>query len=175
MLKRGKSPKYGDSKVQIIKSGQARGYKQFDFSEKHFVSNDFIVDERKLEKGDILINSSGVGTAGRVTLFDLEGYFVVDSHISILRLNKEKALPEYVLYSLAEIGFKEIEAMATGQSGQIELSLPTIQNIRFSLPILTEQQKIVTEIKKIEAQIEKLEKELSEVPQKKASILKKYL
>jgi len=171
MLKRGKSPKYGVSSVQIIKSGQARGYKEFDFTDKHFVSEDFLVDERKLEKGDILINSSGIGTAGRVTLFDLNGDFVVDSHISILRLDREKALPDYILYSLAKIGFKTIESMATGQSGQTELSLPIIQNIKISLPPLIEQRKIVKKIKIIENQILDLEKKLKEIPKEKENIL----
>ncbi len=121
LLRRGKSPQYGNSKVQIIKSGQARGYKEFDFSDKHFVSEGFVLDERKLEKGDILINSTGVGTAGRVTMFDLDGDYVVDSHITILRLNRTKALPDYILNYFCDFGFKNIEAMALGQSGQIEL------------------------------------------------------
>ncbi|PIQ76711.1 restriction endonuclease subunit S [Candidatus Peregrinibacteria bacterium CG11_big_fil_rev_8_21_14_0_20_49_14] len=175
MLKRGKSPIYGNSEVQIIKSGQARGFKKFDFSEKHYVSDDFVLDERKLQKGDILINSSGVGTAGRVTLFDLDGDFVVDSHISILRLDKQKALPDFVLYALADIGFKAIEAMAKGQSGQIELSLTTIQNIKIPLPPVHEQEKIVAKMQKVETQITKHEEKLSEIPQRKEDVLKKYL
>jgi len=175
MLKRGKSAKYGNSNIQIIKSGQARGYKKFDFSEKHYVSDKFILDERQLQKGDILINSSGVGTAGRVTLFNLEGVFVVDSHITILRANKEIALPNFILYSLANIGFKTIEKMATGQSGQIELSLSIIKNIRLNVPPLSEQKKIVAQIEKIEQKIIELEKQISAIPQKKEEILKKYL
>lgn len=175
LLKRGKSTKYGDSKIQIIKSGQARGLKEFDFSQKHFVVKDFILDERKLEKGDILINSSGVGTAGRVTLFNLDGVFVVDSHVTILRPNQEIVLPDYILQSLVKIGFKNIEAMAMGQSGQIELTIPTIQNIRIPLPQISEQQKIVSEIEKIEAKIKVLEIEIAEVPKQKKAVLKKYL
>lgn len=175
MLKRGKSAKYGDSEIQIIKSGQARGLKEFDFSQKHFVVKDFILDERKLEKGDILINSSGVGTAGRVTLFNLDGIFVVDSHVTILRPNKDIVLPDFVLQSLAKIGFKNIEAMAMGQSGQIELTIPTIQNIKIPLPSLSEQQKIVSEIEQIEAKIKVLETEIAAIPKQKEAILKKYL
>ena len=175
MLSRGKSPKYGNSSVQIIKSGQARGYKEFDFSEKYYVSDSFITDERKLEKGDILINSSGVGTAGRVTLFNLDGDFVVDSHVSILRLDKTKANPDYVLYSLANIGFKTIEAMATGQSGQIELSQATIKNIKIPLPSISEQNKIVKQIEKLETEINKLENQTNEIPKLKKEVLKKYL
>ena len=110
MIKRGKSAKYGNGNIQIIKSGQARGYKKFDFTDKYFVDDKFILDERQLQKGDILINSSGVGTAGRVTLFSLDGIFVVDSHVSILRADINIALPDFILYSLANIGFKTIEA-----------------------------------------------------------------
>ncbi len=175
LLKRGKSPQYGNSKVQIIKSGQARGFREFDFSEKYFVNEDFILDERKLEKGDILINSTGVGTAGRVTIFNLEGDYVVDSHITILRLNQSKALPNYILNCLCDIGFKNIEAMALGQSGQIELSLDTIKNIKISLPSIPEQQKIIKEIEKIENNILKLSKELEEIENQKTEVLKRYL
>lgn len=175
LLKRGKSTKYGNSRIQIIKSGQARGFKEFDFTQKHYVAEGFILDERKLEKGDILINSSGVGTAGRVTLFNLEGTFVADSHVTILRPNEEKALPDFILHSLAKIGFKTIEAMAMGQSGQIELTIKTIQNIRIPLPPLPEQIKIVSKIENIETKITDLEKEISALPEQKENILKKYL
>lgn len=148
-LQRGKSAKYGNSKIQIIKSGQARGYKDFDFTEKFFVDDAFELDERQLQKGDILINSSGVGTAGRVTLFNLDGKYVVDSHITILRPDIEKVLPEYVLQCLAAIGFKNIETLALGQSGQIELPIVTIQNIKIPLPPKVVQRKIVSGIEKL--------------------------
>lgn len=52
LLKRGKSPIYGDSSIQVIKSGQARGYRDFDFSMKYYLAQDAELDERKLQKGD---------------------------------------------------------------------------------------------------------------------------
>lgn len=175
MVQRGKSAKYGTSSIQIIKSGQARGYNNFDFSKRYYVSDSFISDERNLQKGDILINSTGVGTAGRVTLFDLDGDFVVDSHITIVRLNQEKVLPKYVLYALANIGFKNIEAMATGQSGQIELTLPTVNSIRIPLPDINTQKDIVSEIEKIEREMNRLEREISEMEDQKNKILENHL
>ncbi len=175
LLKRWKSPKYWNSNTQIIKSGQARWNKSFDFSERYFVSDDYILDERKLKKWDILINSTGVWTAGRVTLFDLEGDFVVDSHITILRLNKQKALSNYIINYFVDLGFKTIEAMALGQSGQIELSLETIKNIKIPLPSLETQKEIVSQIEEIEKKIEVLESDLKAIPEKKKEVLKKYL
>lgn len=150
LLKRGKSAKYGKSKIQIIKSGQARGWFDFDFSERHYVDESFVVDERKLVGGDLLINSTGVGTAGRVTYFGEDGDFVVDSHITIFRPNQELILPKYALCALGLIGFDNIENMALGQSGQIELSLDIIGNIKIPVPPIDVQKQIVEEISKVE-------------------------
>ncbi len=150
LIKRGKSAKYGKSDIQIIKSGQARGFYTFDFKDRHYVAEGFTLDERKLQHGDLLLNSSGVGTAGRVTAFYLDGDFVADSHISIIRLKKDIALPKYVLNIFGMIGFKTLETLALGQSGQIEMTLDTIENIKIPLPPLDIQQKIVNEIEVLE-------------------------
>ncbi|MDR2046337.1 MAG: N-6 DNA methylase [Clostridiales bacterium] len=175
LVKRGKSAKYGNAPIQIIKSGQARGYCDFDFTQRHFVSDDFIADERNLRKGDLLINSTGVGTAGRVTLFDLDGDFVVDSHITIVRLDTVKALPKYAMYALANIGFKTIESMANGQSGQIELPLETINNIAIPLPPISRQQEIVEEIERVETEIKAIQVKLTELKTAKEEVLQRYL
>lgn len=174
LLKRGKSPKYGNSAVQVIKSGQARGYRSFEFKERYYLSEEVNLDERKLQKGDLLINSTGVGTAGRVTLFDLDGDFVADSHITIFRTN-EKLLPKFGLYSLANIGFKTIEKMANGSSGQIELNLSTIENIAFVVPDIAEQQTIITQINEWENKIAMLEGKMANAAAEKAAVLAKYL
>jgi restriction endonuclease S subunit len=152
LLKRGKSTKYGNSNIQVIKSGQARGFKEFDFTEKYFAIDTFQSDERNLQKGDLLINSTGVGTAGRVTLFELDGDFVADSHITIFRPN-ETFLSEYALQCFSHIGFKTIEQMAKGLSGQIELTIPTIEEIHIPLPPLEIQSKIVQECNAIDAEV----------------------
>ena len=150
LLKRGKSPIYGDSSIQVIKSGQARGYRDFDFSMKYYLAQDAELDERKLQKGDILINSTGVGTAGRVTLFDLDGDYVVDSHITIFRPN-EQILSSFALLILSSVvGFKTLEKMADGSSGQIELSIETIKRIKIPVPPIPVQQKVVDECAKID-------------------------
>lgn len=175
LAKRGKSAKYGNSNIQIIKSGQARGYQEFDFTEKYYVSENFVSDERNLIKEDLLVNSTGVGTAGRVTLFDLDGNYAVDSHITIIRLNKDELLPKFALYSLAHIGFNTIEQMATGQSGQIELSVDTIKEIKIPLPLLDKQKEIVAEIERYVAEISKAKTELSHIEQAKKDIMHMYL
>lgn len=150
---RGKSTSYGNSSVRIIKSGQVRGGYEFDFSDKYYVTDTFQSDERNLVKGDILINSTGVGTAGRVNIFTLDGDFVVDSHVTIVRVDKTKVLPEYVLFALSSIGYKNLESLAMGQSGQIELSIPIISNIKIPVPPMPIQEQIVKAYEEFEKTI----------------------
>lgn len=152
LLKRGRSPVYGSSNVQLIKSGQARGFYKFDFKKKYYLAPDFPLDERRLQKGDVLINSTGVGTAGRVTAFNLDGEFAADNHITIFRPNDE-VLSGYVLFMLAVgIGFSTLEQMAGGASGQIELSLKTVSNIKIPVPPMEIQRQIVSECEKVDAE-----------------------
>lgn len=152
-VQRGRSAQYGFSRTQIIKSGQIRGYYKFDFSEQYYASDNYVLDQRKLQEGDILINSTGVGTAGRVNYFNLKGDFVVDSHVTIVRLNKDKVLPKFVMYCLGHIGFDVIERMAKGQSGQIELSPETINNIKIPFPSKSIQEGLLSKINSIEKDI----------------------
>ncbi len=147
LIQRGKTPKYGMSDIKVIKSGQARGYYTFDFSTEYYVVPGFTIDHRKLQKGDILINSTGVGTAGRVTLFNLDGDYLVDGHITIVRLDTCKALPDYILRILSDgYGFDKLEAMAKGNGGQIELGLSTIKELKIPLPPIEIQREIVDEL-----------------------------
>ncbi len=132
------------------------------------------MDERKLQKGDLLINSTGVGTAGRVTLFDLDGDFVADSHITIFRPN-QNLNSKYALYCFANIGFKNIEKMAKGSSGQIELTLSTIENLKIPVPPIAEQEKLVNQIEKLEQIIAKNQAKIDDAPNNKKAIMKNYL
>ena len=72
-------------------------------------------------------------------------------------------------------GFKNIEAMAMGQSGQIELTITTIQNIKIPVPPIEEQKEIVSKIEKLEEKINQLEKEINLIPAQKEEVLKRYL
>ncbi|WP_104733280.1 N-6 DNA methylase [Helicobacter felis] len=175
LLKRGKSPKYGNSTTQLIKSGQARGVETFDFSQKYYVDENFTIDERRLQKGDILINSTGVGTAGRTTLFNLEGDFLADNHITIFRPNPTMLLPKFGLYCFVGIGFKNIEKMAQGASGQIEISLSTLEHLKIPLPPLQVQEQIVSVLTQIEQEIARLDQEIATLEGQEQEILKEFL
>ena len=111
--------------------------------------------EKELQTNDILINSTGVGTAGRVALFNKKSGYYVDTHVSIVRINPKIAFPKFIFYNL----FKresEIESYAEGSTGQIELSREKIKEIEIVLPPLPEQQAIAEVLSSLDDKIDLL-------------------
>lgn len=134
---KGKTPKYVDtSSIEVIKSGQARGNYDFDFTNKYFMDEDSIdkTDDRILKYGDLVINTTGVGTVGRVTAYIIdEGLHTPDSHMCIMRSKKEVYF-KYLLLNFLSIGFKKLESMAEGTGGQVELGISKIKGIPIHIP-----------------------------------------
>ena len=134
---KGSTPKYSHTPTNtiVIKSGQARGnYNEFNFSKIAYLDVLNVKTTKYLQKGDILINTTGVGTAGRVTLFDLDGNYVSDSHITALRYNLNNFDKFYLLYFFVNYGFKKLEAMAEGSGGQVELSMDKVKSLTIPIP-----------------------------------------
>jgi len=134
---KGGAPKYSKIKTStiVIKSGQARGdYNKFDFTKIAYLDLNKIKNPKYLQKGDILINTTGVGTAGRVTLFDLKGNYVSDSHITTLRYNLNAINKYYLLFFFKDFGYKKLESMAEGSGGQVELSMNYVKSIKIPIP-----------------------------------------
>jgi len=77
--------------------------------------------ERMLLPWDILVNSTGVGTLGRVAqLRVLPEPATVDSHVTIVRPDPAAVDPQYLGFALRLLQ-REIEALAEGSTGQTEL------------------------------------------------------
>lgn len=91
------------------------------------------ITEKWLREGDLLINSTGVGSLGRTAqVWFKPEKLTVDSHITIVRTRK----PEHALY----LGFwafaheRYVESLHTGSTEQTELPRDHVKAIRFVLP-----------------------------------------
>ena len=84
-------------------------------------------------------------------------------------------MPKFALYQLWSLGFDNIEKMATGQSGQIEISKEIIENISISVPSVDKQKEIVEEIELLEQKIKSSQDYLNIVKNLKQNILDKHL
>jgi len=91
------------------------------------------VDGRTLEPFDVLINSTGVGTLGRVAqIIHLDLKVIVDSHITIVRAS---ANVDSRFLGTALTGLEaEIEALGEGSTGQTELSRARLGELKLVTP-----------------------------------------
>ena len=92
-------------------------------------------NKKWIMKGDLLINSTGTGTLGRVAQVWFEPQnMTVDSHITIVR-PKKAVLQNYIgFWGLSHED--EIEALHTGSTGQTELPRERVQALSLLLPCL---------------------------------------
>ena len=91
------------------------------------------IDGRTLQPLDILVNSTGVGTLGRIAqVMHLPGKTIVDSHITIVRAtDKVDACFLGVALALRE---SDIEALGEGSTGQTELSRARLGGLLLIVP-----------------------------------------
>ena len=173
---KGSTPKYSTEKTDtiVIKSGQARGnYNKFNFNKIAYLDIGKVKNPKYLKQGDILINTTGVGTAGRVTLFDLDDKYVSDSHITALRYDLKKFNKFYLLYFFINYGFKKLESMAEGTGGQVELSINLVKNITIPIPEDLDE-RFYTSLKIQEMIVEFLEYSFNEIKVIRGRIDKRY-
>lgn len=158
-IARGISPKYSESNGTIVINQKCirDGKINYEFSK----INDFskrVSDEKFLKKYDSLVNSTGVGTLGRVGLYDLENdKCTVDSHVMIVRASEDvdKKWMFYNLFSRQD----EIELLGEGSTGQIELSRLRLADLDISLPPLEEQKAIAEVLSSLDDKINLLHRQ----------------
>lgn len=112
-------------------------------SRLHDLSQRNVPQEKYLRDEDILINSTGKGTAGRVAQLNKVIYpTIIDGHMIVLRPN-EKLIPQYLGYALkAHQG--EILQMDEGSTGQTELNRERLlSELIVSYPVSLDEQRAI--------------------------------
>jgi len=135
-LTRGVSPKYIDfGGVSVLNQKCIRDFSiDFSKSRRHDAEQKKI-DGRALELGDVLVNSTGVGTLGRVAqVRRLAQTTIVDSHVTVVRAGN-RINPMYLAGFMSMIQ-PEIEAMGEGSTGQTELSRTKLGALKILLPAI---------------------------------------
>lgn len=153
-IQRGKSPKYSERKKFPEISQKCVQWTVFSVEKSRFIveeSVDSYAEKRILQNLDLLWNSTGLGTIGRVSLYEEEnnpfGWAVVDSHVTVVRPFNGLISNRYIYYfiSLPMVQLS-IEEKSSGSTKQKELSTKTIKNYLVPLPPLEEQKRIVDQI-----------------------------
>lgn len=160
-IQRGISPVYTEkSSVTVLNQKCIRNHKiDFSKSRQHDVHRKSVPVERFIQNGDILVNSTGVGTLGRLTqVWGSPKEITIDSHITLIRPNPSIISPAFLGYSLINRE-NEIENLGEGSTGQTELSRNRLGALQILNPHTSIQRKFSSIV---EPQLELIYKNLHE-------------
>lgn len=150
VLSRGTTPDYVDTGPVHVVSQAANQSFGLDWTRTRF--HNYEGDPKRLKgyllRGDVIINSTGTGTLGRV------GYFmngpderpcIADAHITIARADRQFIEPRFLYYWLHSRPFYDYiySALIVGATNQIELNRERLAAAPVALPSLEEQLRIV--------------------------------
>ena len=154
---KGVTPKYVEKSSIIVLNQKCIRNNKIDFSFSQFIDDEKSYNEEKFLKiGDLLINSTGQGTAGRVALVEFipENYTViVDSHILVLRTDSffESKCLNYSLFSIENL----LQSFMDGSTGQGEFDKIRLFNVNVGYPKdKNAQQKIAAVLSAFDDKIE---------------------
>jgi type I restriction enzyme, S subunit len=170
-IQRGKGPTYAESSSMYVVSQKCIQWSGFNLAAARFIAEDSLRSygkERFLCAGDLLWNSTGTGTAGRVALYhaDEEIKAVADSHVTVIRL--ANCSPRYLWYVIASpwvqsrIEPSHPESLVSGTTQQVELNTSTARALPIPLPPIEEQSRIVAKVDELMALCDKLEAQQQE-------------
>lgn len=131
-IAKGIPPKYveevTDDTISVLNQKCNRNFRiSYDDSRLHNNAAKKVPDVKMLKLGDVLINSTGTGTAGRVAqIWDIPVPTTLDGHMILMRPTDEI---EPLYYGYAIKAFQAaIESYAEGSTGQTEINKTRLQN-----------------------------------------------
>ena len=168
-IKRGKSPKYATESSDTLVFAQKCNtkYNGIDIGLAQYLDESTLgkyPTDEYMQNGDIVINSTGTGTLGRVGLYQSSDNIksidiVPDSHVTVVRSYKE--VNSFYLYAFMKSNQSELEKKGEGSTNQKELKPATLKEILVPIPSISEQERISLVIQKAFSIINTIEKSLS--------------
>ncbi|MGY3852256.1 restriction endonuclease subunit S [Aeromonas aquatilis] len=165
-IQRGKGPDYADVGTVKVISQKCIQWSGFDASQARFISDSSVngyQNERFLQLNDLLWNSTGTGTVGRVNILDNlpDEKIVADSHVTVIRTLEIDC--NFLWCYIAAPGVQNrIEpghekSLVSGSTKQVELSTSAVSTLVIPIPPLSEQHHIVAKVDELMALCDKLE------------------
>lgn len=131
-MSKGIPPKYAEKEnqntVRVLNQKCNRDF-EISYSESriHNAAETKVALDKYLRSGDVLINSTGTGTAGRVAqILNVPFPTTIDGHMILIRPTEEID-PLYFGYAVKKHQ-KEIESLAEGSTGQTEINRQRLQD-----------------------------------------------
>ena len=152
-IQRGKSPKYSLVKQIPVVAQKCNQWSGFQIEKAQFIEPSTMSsygEERKLQDGDLMWNSTGIGTLGRMAIYweklNPYGIAVADSHVTVIRPCAKVSSKYLFAYFSSHTVQSVIEDKSDGSTKQKELSTTTVRTYLVPFPPYLEQQRIVSKI-----------------------------
>jgi len=132
-ITRGVSPRYAEGSEQTVVNQKCIRNRRLDLSPArgHVTA---VPVAKTVRYGDVLVNSTGVGTLGRVAQVLFEPCrLTVDSHVTIVRPHQQLVEPDFFGLTIFDRESK-LATMGTGSTGQTELSRGSIGDLTVMVP-----------------------------------------
>ena len=161
-IQRGRSPKYDKkNKSHPIISQKCVQWENIYLKDAKYITKTFfdkLEDYRFVQENDVLWNSTGTGTVGRLNIVKQNlDHIPVDSHVTLIRMNKQ-VNPDYIYYYLRSPEIQDnLNDYLTGTTKQKELGLTNILKVKIPLPPLSEQSRIAAKIAQLFTLLRKVE------------------
>ena len=162
LIIKGITPKYNEHSAQLVINQKCVRNHQIDLSLAR-CHEPKKVNEKWLQYGDIVVNSTGTGTLGRAAqVLFTPNNMTVDSHVTIIRASKQEYI--YYLGLWATSHEHDFEMLQTGSTGQTDLPRERLKQMQILLPsdsILSSFSKVIKPIADIRIQKQQENQRLS--------------
>ncbi len=167
-IRRGKSPKYIDKSGTLVFAQKCNTkYNGINIDLAQYLDEStlrkYSFDEY-MQNGDVVINSTGTGTLGRVGVYQsidnqLNLPIVPDSHVTVIRTYS--SIQYFYIYAFMKANQQELEKKGEGSTNQKELKPLTLKKMLVPIPPYNEQIRIVTSLAHLFSAVSMLEKSLN--------------
>ncbi|MEE1771398.1 restriction endonuclease subunit S [Streptomyces sp. JV185] len=149
-LTRGVAPKYSDDPDELIVLNQkCIRDGRVNLAPARRTLGEKVKSPKLLHRNDVLVNSTGVGTLGRVARWTSDSEATVDSHVTIVRFDAQQVDPVCAGFAMLRAQ-PDIEAMGEGSTGQTELRRAQVGGLEITLPSPSRQRELRVKLDSLE-------------------------
>lgn len=175
-ISRGSSPTYVNESELVVISQASMSSGFIDDSKFKYQARAKIENFKgRLFKDDVLLASTGGGVLGKSIVFERDGNYIADGHLTIIRDKKKRFNHKFLFYFLS-INFDFIEGyLGQGSTNQTELQRGWFRDLYLPFPELEEQITIVEFINEfsdeINSAISKAQKEIASIKEYREALI----
>ena len=167
-IRRGKSPKYIDKSGTLIFAQKCNTkYNGINIDLAQYLDENTLTkysSDEYMQNGDVVINSTGTGTLGRVGVYHsidnpLNLPIVPDSHVTVIRTYS--SIQSFYIYAFMKANQQELEKKGEGSTNQKELKPHTLKEMFVPIPPYNEQIRIIESLTHMFSLVSMLEKSLN--------------